>query len=47
MFLLDKKSFGLDFDDSYQYNICKHFDLNLVTMDRDFKNIKDIGIHLL
>ena len=42
-----KSSLGLDFDDSYQYNICKHFDLKLVTMDTDFKNITDIGIQFL
>ena len=42
-----KDSLGLDFDDSYQYNICKHFDLKLVTMDKDFKNVKDIGVQFL
>ena len=42
-----KKSLGLDLDDSYQYNLCKHFNLKLVTMDKDFKNIIDIGIHFL
>ncbi len=42
-----KDSLGLDFDDSYQYNICKHFDLKLVTMDKDFKNVKEIGVQFL
>jgi len=42
-----KDSLGLDFDDSYQYNICKQFNLKLVTMDKDFKNVKDVKIYFL
>jgi len=42
-----KVSLGLDFDDSYQYNICKHFGLKLVTMDNDFKKVKDISVQFL
>ncbi|MEA3359416.1 MAG: PIN domain-containing protein [Thermodesulfobacteriota bacterium] len=37
----------LDFDDLYQYIIAKYFDLQIVTMDSDFKIIKDIKIHFL
>ena len=42
-----KNKYDLDFDDSYQYSLCKHFDLTLVTMDQDFKNILDIKIEFL
>ncbi len=42
-----KNEFKLDFDDSYQYNICKHFNLKFVTMDQDFKKAKDIEIQYL
>jgi len=41
------RKIGLDFDDSYQYCICKHFSLKLVTMDQDFKKIKDLEIQFL
>jgi len=36
--------YKLDFDDSYQYSVCKHFGWRLVTMDLDFKklNVKEI-----
>jgi uncharacterized protein len=37
-----KKMFGIDFDDSYQYNIAKYFHLKIVTLDNDFKKMKDI-----
>lgn len=42
-----KKKYNLDFDDAYQYIICKHYDLNFITMDRDFRNIKDIEVLFL
>jgi predicted nucleic acid-binding protein len=42
-----KREYGLDFDDSYQYCICKYFDLKLITMDQDFKPIKDIEVQFL
>jgi len=42
-----KKCTGLDFDDSYQYCICKEYNLTLVTMDRDFYGLKDIDILFL
>ncbi|MHB2154366.1 type II toxin-antitoxin system VapC family toxin [Calditrichota bacterium GD2] len=38
---------NLDFDDPYQYSIAKYFDLELVTMDADFKKVKDIKIEFL
>lgn len=43
----NKKKFNLDFDDLYQYNICRSFNLELITMEKDFKKIKDIEIHIL
>ncbi|MBI5038804.1 MAG: PIN domain-containing protein [Nitrospirae bacterium] len=36
----DKKTFGLDFDDLYQYKIAKQRDLKIVTMDKDFEKVK-------
>lgn len=45
--IIIKNKIGLDFDDSYQYNICKQFDLKFVTMDKDFKKVKDIEIQFL
>ncbi len=36
----DKKTFGLDFDDVYQFNIAKKTGLTLVTMDKDFKSVQ-------
>ncbi|MFH0947909.1 MAG: PIN domain-containing protein [Elusimicrobiota bacterium] len=37
-----RKSLNLDFDDAYQYSIAKYYELELVTMDKDFKRIKDL-----
>lgn len=42
-----KNNLGLDFDDSYQYSICRQFNLTLVTMDKDFKRVKDVEIQFL
>ena len=42
-----KKKHNLDFDDAYQYRICKYYDLKFITMDRDFRNIKDIEVRFL
>ncbi len=42
-----KREYGLDFDDSYQYSICKYYDLKFITMDTDFENVKDIRIQFL
>ena len=33
------QSLKLDFDDAYQYSIAKCYDLKLVTLDNDFKNL--------
>ena len=38
---------NLAFDDLYQYSIAKYFDLELVTMDADFKKVNDIKIEFL
>ena len=35
---------NLDFDDLYQYSVAKYFDLEIVTLDSDFKIVKDIKI---
>lgn len=46
--IVDIKEYtGLDFDDSYQYCICKEYNLTLVTMDKDFYSLKDIEILFL
>jgi predicted nucleic acid-binding protein len=42
-----KNNLGLGFDDSYQYSICRQFNLTLVTMDKDFKRVKDVEIQFL
>ena len=36
----NKRQFGLDFDDSYQYSVAKESGFTLVTMDGDFKSIQ-------
>ncbi len=42
-----RKRLDLDFDDAYQYSVCKHNKLTLVTMDHDFEGIHDVNIQLL
>ena len=42
-----KKKMNLDFDDAYQYSIAKYYGLNVVTMDRDFENVKDVDVLFL
>jgi predicted nucleic acid-binding protein len=37
----------LDFDDSYQFLIAKEFNLELVTMDNDFKKVRQIRVEFL
>lgn len=32
-----RKYLGFDFDDAYQYGIAREYDLQIVTMDRDFE----------
>ena len=39
--------FGLDFDDMYQYSVAKHFNLEIVTMDTDFKKVSDLKVIFL
>lgn len=39
-----RKRLDLDFDDAYQYNMAKYYELKVVTMDKDFERIKDIEI---
>jgi predicted nucleic acid-binding protein len=39
-----KRRLNLDFDDIYQYSVAKFYKLKLVTMNRDFKKVKDIEI---
>lgn len=46
LFRSDTK-YKLDFDDYYQYIIAKHYDLKIVTMDSDFKKIKDVKVNFL
>ncbi len=38
------KTLKLDFDDLYQYQIAKYFDLKIVTLDKDFKKVKDLDV---
>lgn len=38
---------NLDYDDAYQYATAKHYGLTIVTMDKDFKVIKDVDILFL
>ena len=42
-----KQKIKLDFDDSYQYSLCRRFELKLITIDYDFKRVKDIDIQFL
>ncbi len=44
---LSAKKYELDFDDFYQYRIAKYYDLQIVTMDSDFKKIKDVNVNFL
>ena len=42
-----KKNLNLDFDDAYQYSVAKSYGLDIVTMDEDFKTVKDVEIVFL
>ncbi|MBU0559213.1 MAG: PIN domain-containing protein [Bacteroidetes bacterium] len=46
LFCSDTK-YELDFDDFYQYIIAKYYDLQIVTMDSDFKKVKDVKVNFL
>ncbi len=41
------KNMNLDFDDAYQYRIAKYYGVKVVTMDSDFRKIKDVEILFL
>jgi len=41
------KKIKLDFDDSYQHGIAKFFGLKIITMDKDFKKVKDLDVQFL
>lgn len=45
--LKNRKKLTLDFDDAYQYSVCRHYGFKLATMDQDFKTAKDIDILFL
>ncbi len=47
IFFKDFTSYQLDFDDFYQYSVAKYYDIQIVTMDSDFKQIKDINVIFL
>ncbi|MCI5219445.1 MAG: PIN domain-containing protein [Candidatus Electrothrix sp. LOE2] len=36
-----KEKYNLDFDDSYQYKIAEENDLEIVTMDKDFRRVEE------
>ncbi len=36
-----KDNLGLDFDDTYQFNVAEEHDLKIVTMDKDFEKAKN------
>jgi len=42
-----RKDHGMDFDDAYQYATAKYFDLEVVTMDKDFRKAGDPRIRFL
>jgi predicted nucleic acid-binding protein len=42
----NKQRFKLDFDDAYQYLVSHHYQLQLVTMDKDFIRVQDDKIIL-
>jgi len=41
------KKYKLDFDDAYQYSLSEFFDLEIITMDKDFNRIKKGKIRFL
>lgn len=42
-----KKSLNLDFDDAYQYSIAENSELSIVTLDNDFKKVKETKVIFL
>ena len=43
----ESKKLTLDFDDIYQYLIAKYHGLKIVTLDKDFENVKDVEVLFL
>jgi predicted nucleic acid-binding protein len=43
----NRKDMNLDFDDAYHYSMAKYYELKVVTMDKDFKKIKDVEVLFL
>ncbi len=41
MFLADTNIFNLDFDDAYQFQVARDYELAIVTMDKDFNRARD------
>ena len=41
MFLADTNIFDLDFDDAYQFQVARDYELSIVTMDKDFNRARD------
>ncbi|MBX6422500.1 PIN domain-containing protein [Thermosulfurimonas sp. F29] len=39
--LVISNTYDLDYDDSYQVALCKEYDLQIVTMDKDFKKAEN------
>lgn len=44
---LNAKKLKFDFDDAYQYQTAKYFQKTIVTMDSDFKKVKDVPVLFL
>ncbi len=42
-----KTDYTLDFDDAYHCSLSKHFQLTIITMDKDFKKVKNLPIEFL
>ncbi|HHS50127.1 MAG TPA: type II toxin-antitoxin system VapC family toxin [candidate division Zixibacteria bacterium] len=42
-----KREKKMDFDDAYQYRLARHFNLGIVTMDRDFESVKDVPVQFI
>ena len=43
----DSLTFNLYFDDLCQYSIARYYNLQIVTMDTDFKKVRDIKVRFL
>ena len=45
--IVNAQKLNLDFDDAYQYEVAKQYNLTIVTMDSDFKSVKDLMVLFL